>query len=155
MRDVLQSKTRKFTVAGDLLGPVPLESLNRSSSSRDAFFFFFGGSDAATVWLRLEGAASPWDGSKTVSGTRRFAGGSSGVVDSVGSVVSCLRFLLDFFFFFGTSAAGLGGGCDDLDFLVEAKMSSISERGMGGSLRDGGSSEKRKLAGGRVTSAGA
>lgn len=154
MRDVLQRKTGKFTAAGDLLGPVPRESLNRSSSSCDAFFFFFGGSDAATGWLRLEGAASPWDGSKTVSGTRRFAGGSSGV-GSAGSADSCLRFLLDFFFFFGTSAAGLGGGCDDLGFLVEAKISSISERGMGDGLGDGGSSEKRKLAGGRVTSAGA
>ena len=127
----------------DVRGPVPRESLKRSSSSR-SFFGLFGFAALTAGFATLltllgfaEGKLE--DGSKTVSGTGRL-GGLLGAASSTGSS-SRLRFAdfvlsLSFFFFFLSGRTedeeeGVGGAAA-LPLPLEAKMSSISEGGMGG-----------------------
>ena len=87
----------QVTAEMDVLGPVPLESLKRCSSSLSTFFCLRFGSDWRAVWDVLFGGfagAAGWrDGSRMVSGTLRLAGFSPPALSSVWSVVR-LRFFL-------------------------------------------------------------
>ena len=101
---------------GDVRGPVPRESLKRSSSSR-SFLGFFCFATLTADFSAFAGLAffavaeaRPAEGSKTVSGTCRL-GGLLGAASSASawsrfrfladvSVSPCLTLSLDFFFFF-------------------------------------------------------
>ena len=127
----------RIVTTENILGPVPLESLNRSSSSSlPSFDLFFGSRECLStldvLWdFELDGTLR--EGSITVSGTLRLALFASWAsVPSVEAICSSSlsRFRL-FFFFFGF--CGLVGGSDGvvaLAFPFDAKMSSISDLGM-------------------------
>ena len=100
---------------GDVRGPVPRESLKRSSSSR-SFLGFLCFATLTADFSAFAGLAffavaeaRPAEGSKTVSGTCRL-GGLLGAASSASagsrfrladvSVSPCLTLSLDFFFFF-------------------------------------------------------
>lgn len=135
---------REQTTGGalsDILGPVPLESRNHSSSS-SAFRFFVLPETASAdfVVLLFFGAAvgRRADGSSTVSGTGRLTVCTRCALSSAPRVVLESRFVPFFFFFFTLSA----GGRDEEEATglvaalpLDAKMSSISEVAMGGGKR--------------------
>lgn len=113
-------KFLKLQRGENALGAEPRESVNSERSLRS---FLAGLGFAVGLEAGAFGAVTVIEGSTTVSGTPRFRG--------VSSTPSCSRLrFLSFFFFLGTAVEEEAMGWADGGLPLEAKMSSISERGM-------------------------